>query len=91
MAKAPPGRAVHIRRRGASADTAIMLTQADFLYLRQVTIGNVQVKHNEKAYARMQRLGLVAHRFTNPEDGGWPLALADLTAEGRQALTQEAG
>lgn len=87
MPRGATGRAVHIRRTDAQEDRTVTLTQSDFSFLRRVTVGNVQIKQDEKLYRRMLALGLVTHRFDKNRD--WPIAIADLTAEGRQALAQE--
>jgi hypothetical protein len=79
----PPARPVTLRVAGGSK--TIDLTLDDFVALKAMAAGELEVKAC-KPFVRLRGLGLATHRFSGD---AWPRALAELTALGRQALTQE--
>ena len=74
-------------RRG-DAKVQIDLAPEDFTCLRKIAdaLSPVEIKPIEKQFAKLRKLGLVRHQFTGDE---WPKAIAHLTQEGEQALSQE--
>ena len=91
MGRAPPattqGKVVQLRTDQGSVK--VELTLLDFAALKQINLGSVEIKHREKEYRRLVAMRLVTHRFEYPPDGGFPMAMAELTPLGKQALAQE--
>lgn len=75
--------------RSDTGQHTINLTQADFAALKWFANGRMEVKHSQKEFKRLVGLGLVKHRFDYAN--GWPIARAELTGFGEQALAQEFG
>jgi hypothetical protein len=67
------------------ADRTVDLRPGDFLVLRKVAAGLMEIKHFELDYKRLMKAGLVRHRF-HRDKGDWPIARAELTEDGRIAL-----
>ena len=65
----------------------VYLTMNDFVVLKHMAAGAMQVKHCEKDFCRLRAMGLVKHRWDESQD--WPVALVELTPAGNQALAQE--
>jgi hypothetical protein len=75
--------------RSDAGQHTINLTVDDFRALKSFAGGRMEVKHAQKEFKRLGSLGLVKHRFDY--DNGWPIARAELTKFGEQALAQEFG
>jgi hypothetical protein len=70
------------------ADRTVDLRPGDFLILRKVSGGMMEIKHFELDYRRLMKAGLVRHRFGR-DKGDWPIARAELTDDGKQALAAD--
>lgn len=72
--------------REDSGARTVWLTMNDFIVLKHMADGAMQVKHCEKDFRRLRSMGLVKHRWDESQD--WPVALVELTPAGNQALAQ---
>jgi hypothetical protein len=90
MPRGKAAKAITLRPRAAGGEPrTVELTAAEFLLLRRIAETQTQVKDcGEKPFARLKARGLVTHKFQQ-DRGGWPLAYAQLTADGEQALALE--
>lgn len=77
-----------VKIRSPAGDTTVDLTVADFLVLRRINDGNLEIRTIGKPYVRLKARRLVTHEFATDQHG-FPIALARLTQAGEQALAQQ--
>jgi hypothetical protein len=87
MTKKQEGRAVKIEDDNGAR--SVTLKPGDFIVLKRMAGGEMQIAHCKKEYERMRDMGLVRHRFHTPPGQDWPIALVELTPAGNQVLAQE--
>ena len=83
----PPEKTITLRVAGGGA-RQVGLYGADFALLRRINAEQLEVRHIEREFRRLQGRRLVTHKFVAGTDG-FPRAIAVLTADGEQAITLE--